>query len=162
MIYRDSSVRIYGSIHSEAEDIFNRLEGGSDLEFSKERLLLLQSSLKTKIRDFLGGRVDLAVVIAMKFLIKNLLSVLDFGHIFADTGSDQAVLEPPIRSFDFASGLRGERMDNLHIALLEHVFPLRSRFIGLKVVLIPEGVSSPDKPKDRVRIDIIGERKPVP
>jgi hypothetical protein len=106
--------------------------------------------------------MNLAVVIAMKFLVKDLLSVLDFGHIFADTGSDQAVLEPTIGSFDFASGLRGKGMDDLHIALLEHLFPLRSRLIGLKVVLIPEGVSSPDKPKDRVGIDVIGERKPMP
>jgi len=39
-------------------------------------------------------------------------------------------------------------MDDLDIALLQHLFPLGSRLIGLKVVLIPEGVSSPDKPKD--------------
>jgi hypothetical protein len=62
--------------------------------------------LKSKIRDLLGGRVDLAVVISMEFLVKDLLGVLDFGHVFADTGSDQPVLEPAIRSFDFASGLR--------------------------------------------------------
>jgi hypothetical protein len=115
--------------------------------------------LKSKIRDFLGGRVNLAVVISMEFLIKDLLSVLDFGHVFADTGSDQPVLEPTIRSFDFASGLRGKGMGDLHIAFLQHLFPLRGRLIGQKVVLIPEGVSSTDKPKDRVRIDIIGERK---
>ena len=62
MIYRNSSVRIYGSIHSKTEDIFNRLEGGPDLEFSEERPFLLQRSLKTKIGDFLSGRVNLAVV----------------------------------------------------------------------------------------------------
>jgi hypothetical protein len=118
--------------------------------------------LKSKIRDFLGGRMNLTVVIAIKLLVKDLLSVLDFGHIFADTGSDQAVLEPPIRSFDFASGLRRKGMDDLYIAFLQHLFPLRGRLIGQKVVLIPEGVSSPDKAKDRVGIDIIGQRKPMP
>jgi len=41
VIYRDSSVRIYSSIHSETEDIFNRLEGGPNLEFSKKRLFFL-------------------------------------------------------------------------------------------------------------------------
>jgi len=161
MIYRDSSVRIYGSIHSKAEDIFDRLERGRDLEFSKERPFLLQRSLKTKIGNFLSGRVNLAVVISMEFLVEDLLGMLDFGHVFADTGSDQPVLEPTIRSFDFASGLRGKGMGDLHIALLEHLFPLRGRLIGQKVVFIPEGVSSPNKPKDRVRIDIIGERKPM-
>jgi hypothetical protein len=162
MVYRNSSVRIYGSIHSETEDIFSRLEGGRDLEFSKERLFLLQSSLKTKIGNLLSGRVNLSVVISMDFLPKNLLSKFDVGDVFSDTGSDQAVLEPTIRSFDFTSGLRGKGMDDLYIALLQHLFPLRSGLIGLEVVLIPEGVSSPDKPKDRVGIDIIGERKPMP
>jgi hypothetical protein len=41
MIDRDSSVNIYGAIHSEAEDILNGLEGGRDLEFTEERLFLL-------------------------------------------------------------------------------------------------------------------------
>jgi len=50
--------------------------------------------------------VNLAVVISMEFLVKQLLGVLDLGHVLSDTGSDQPVLEPTIRSFDFASGLR--------------------------------------------------------
>ena len=37
---RDLSIRVYSSIHSETEDILGGLEGGSDFEFSKERLLL--------------------------------------------------------------------------------------------------------------------------
>ncbi len=50
--------------------------------------------------------MNLAVVISMEFLVKELLGVLDFGHVFADTGSDQPILEPTVRSFDFTSGLR--------------------------------------------------------
>lgn len=38
MVDRNSSVRIYDSIRSETKDIFCRLEGGPDLEFSKKRL----------------------------------------------------------------------------------------------------------------------------
>jgi hypothetical protein len=106
--------------------------------------------------------VNLKIVISMDFLSKDLLGRFNIGDIFSDTGSNQMVLEPTIGSFDFASGLRGKGMDDLHIALLQHLFPLRSRLIGQKVMLIPEGVSSPDKPKDRVGIDIIGERKPMP
>jgi len=41
MIDRDFSVRVYGSIHSETEDVFNGLEGGRDLELSEKRLFLL-------------------------------------------------------------------------------------------------------------------------
>jgi hypothetical protein len=117
--------------------------------------------LKSKIRDLLGGRVNLAVVISMEFLVKDLLGVLDFGHVFTDTGSDQPVLEPTIRAFDFASGLRWKGMGDLDIAVLQDLFPLRGRLIGQKVVLIPEGVSSPDESEDGVRIDIIGEREPM-
>jgi hypothetical protein len=41
MIDRDSSVSIYGAMHSETEDIFHGLEGGRDLEFTEERLFFL-------------------------------------------------------------------------------------------------------------------------
>ena len=159
MIDRDSSASIYGAIHSETEDIFYGLVRRSDFEFSKKRPLLLQRSLETKIRDLLSGGVNLAIIITMNFLVKDFLGMLDFGHIFSDTGSNQVVLEPTIGSFDLAFGLRREGMDDLDIALLQHLFPLGSRLIGLKVVLIPERVSSPDKAKDRVGIDIISERK---
>jgi hypothetical protein len=38
---RDVPIRVYDSIHSEAEDIFRGLERGRDFELSKERLSLL-------------------------------------------------------------------------------------------------------------------------
>ena len=38
---RDLSIRVYGSIHSETEDIFHGLERRSNFEFSKERPPLL-------------------------------------------------------------------------------------------------------------------------
>jgi hypothetical protein len=117
--------------------------------------------LKSEIRNFLSGRVNLAVVILLEFLVKNPLGVFDLSHIFTDTGSDEVVLEPTIRPFNFASGLRGKRMSNLHIAVLQDLFPLRSGLIGQKVVLIPEGVSSPDKSEDRMGIDIVGVRKAI-
>ena len=47
-------------------------------------------------------------------------------------------------------------MDDLYIAVLEDLFPLRGGLIGQEVVFIPEGVSSPDKSEDGVRIDIVG------
>jgi len=51
------------------------------------------------------------MVISSEFLVENLLSLLDLGDIFSDTGSDEVVLEPAVGSLDFASGLRGEGMD---------------------------------------------------
>jgi hypothetical protein len=40
VVDRDSSVRINGSVHSEAEDILHRLERRSDFKFTEERMLL--------------------------------------------------------------------------------------------------------------------------
>jgi hypothetical protein len=117
--------------------------------------------LKSEIRDFLSGGVNLAVVILVEFLIKDLLGVFDLSHIFTDTGSDEVVLEPTVRPFNFTSGLRGKGMSNLHIAVLQDLFPLRGGLIGQKVVFIPEGVPSPDKSEDRMGIDIVGVRKAI-
>lgn len=99
------------------------------------------------------------VVISMEFLVQDRLGLLDLGHIFADTSSDQPVLEPNIRPFNFASGLRGKGMGNLHMAVFQDLFPLWGRLIGEKVVFIPEGVPSPDKSEDRVGIDVVSIRK---
>jgi len=54
----------------------------------------------------------------------------------------------------------GEGMDDLYVAVLEDLFPLRGGFIGQEVVLIPEGVSSSDKSEDGVRVDVVGVREP--
>jgi hypothetical protein len=97
----------------------------------------------------------------MEFLIKDSLGVLNIGHIFADAGSDQPVLEPTVRPFNIASGLRGKGMSDFHIAVLKDLLPLRGCLIGEEVVFIPEGISSPDKSEDRVRIDIVGVRKAI-
>jgi hypothetical protein len=117
--------------------------------------------LKTKIRDFLGGGVKLLVIISVEFKIKNPLSLFDLFDVFSDTGADESVLEPAIGSFDFASGLRREGVNDLDIAILKDLFPLRGGLISQEVVFIPEGVSSPDKSKDGVRIDIIGVRESI-
>ena len=101
------------------------------------------------------------MVVSLEFLVQDPLSLLDLGDIFSDTGSNEVVLEPAIGSFDLASGLRREGMDDLYIAVFEDLFPLRGGFIGEEVVLIPEGVSSPDKLEDGVRVDIVGVRESV-
>jgi len=103
--------------------------------------------------------VNLAVVISMEFLVKDALGLLDLGHLLADAGSDQTVLEPAIRPFNFASGLRGKGMGNLHLAVFQDLFPLGSGLIGQKVVSIPEGIPSPDKAEDRVGIDVVSIRE---
>ena len=62
---------------------------------SRKRDRLSKGSLKTKIGNVLGSRVNLSVVISVDFLSKDLLGGFDVGDIFSDTGSNQMVLEPP-------------------------------------------------------------------
>ena len=103
--------------------------------------------------------MNLLVVISVEFVVKNPLGLFDFGDILSDTGSDESVLEPAIGSFNLASGLGREGVNDLYIAVLQNLFPLRGGFIGEEVVLIPEGVSSSDKSEDRVGVDIVGVRE---
>ena len=155
----DSSIRVDGSVHSKTEDIFGRLIRGFDLKCSEERKFFFESILEPEIRDFLGGGVDLLVVISVEFVVKNPLGLFDFGDILSDTGSDESVLEPAIRSFNLTSGLGRKRVNDLYIAVLENLFPLRGSFICEEMVSIPEGVSSSDKSEDRVGVDIVGVRE---
>jgi len=117
--------------------------------------------LKTEIRNLLSGGVNLAVVVSMDFLAKNLLGGLNIGDIFSDTGSDQMVLEPTVRPFDLTFRLGRKRVDDFDVAVLQDLFPLRGGLIGQKVVFSPEGISSLDKTEDGMRIDIVGEREAV-
>ena len=105
--------------------------------------------------------MNLVVVISAEFLVQDSLGLLDIGDIFSDTGPNQSILEPAIGSLNFASGLRRKGVNDLYIAVLQNLFPLRGGLIGQKIVFLPERVSSPDKSKDRVRIDIIGVRKSI-
>jgi hypothetical protein len=159
VVDRDSSVGVNSSVHSKAEDIFDRLIRGFDLKGSEERAFFSESLLEPEIGDFLGGGMNLLVIISVEFLVKNPLGLFDLGDILSDTGSNQAVLEPTIGSFNFASGLGRKGVNDLDVAILQDLFPLRGGLVGQEVVFIPEGVSSPDKSEDRVRIDIVGVRE---
>jgi hypothetical protein len=95
--------------------------------------------LEPQIGDFLGGGVDLLVVISVEFMIKNPLSLFDLFDFFSDTRADESVLKPTIGAFHFALGLRREGIGDLHIAILQDLFPLRGGLIGQSMVFIAEG-----------------------
>ncbi len=105
VVDRDSSVRVNGSVDSKAEDIFDRFIRGFDLKGSEERPFFSESLLEPEIGDFLGGGMDLLMIISVEFMVKNPLGLFDFGDILSDTGSDESILKPTIRSFNLASGL---------------------------------------------------------
>jgi hypothetical protein len=67
--------------------------------------------------------MNLMVVILVDFLALDLLGWLDIIDIFPDTGSNQMVLEPAVRSFLLAFGLGREGIGDLDIAVLWHFSP---------------------------------------
>jgi hypothetical protein len=157
----DSSIRVDGSVHSEAEDIFHRLIRVFDLKSSEERPLFFESFLEPEVRDFLCSGMDLLVIISVEFMVENPLGLFDFVDILPDTGSDQSILEPAIGSLNFTSGLGRKGMNHLYIAILENLLPLRGGLIGQKVVFSPEGVPSLHEAKDTVGVHIVGVREPM-
>jgi hypothetical protein len=148
VVDRDSSIRVDGSVHSEAEDILDRFIRGFDLKGSEERAFFFEGSLEPQIRDFLCGGMDLLVVISVEFMVKNPLGLFDFSDILSDTRSDEPVLEPVIRPFNFASGLGGEGVNHFYIAILQDLLPLGGGFVGQEMVFIPERISTADKSED--------------
>ena len=91
-----------------------------------------------------------AVIVPVDFLAENLPGLSDIRNILSDTGTNKPVLEPLIRSFDFSFRLRGKRVDDFDIAIIEYLLPLRICFIRQDVVLSPKRVSVLDKSKDRM------------
>ena len=88
VVNRDSSIRVDGSVHSKAEDIFSRPIRGFDLKGSEERTFFFEGFLEPQIGDFLCGGMDLLMVISVEFVVKNPLGLFDLGDIFSDTGSN--------------------------------------------------------------------------
>jgi hypothetical protein len=111
--------------------------------------------LKTKIRNLLGGGVNLLMVIAMDFLSKDLLGGFDVADLFSDTGSDEPVLKPPVGAFHFPFGLWRQGIGDRYITILEDLLPLRGGLIGQQVVLSPEGVPALDKSEDGVGVYVV-------
>jgi len=134
---------------------------GFDLKCSEERTVFFESFLEPEIGDFLCGGMDLLVIISIEFMVQDPLSLIDFGDILSDTGSDESILEPAIRSFHFALSLRRESIDDLHVAILQNLLPLRGSLIGEQMVFLPEGVPSSDKAKDAVGVHIVGVRESI-
>ena len=100
--------------------------------------------------------MNLVVVIAGEFLIEDLLGLLDFGDILADTRSNQPVLQPAVGPFNFSFGLGGEGIGYFYLAVVEDLFPLGVGFVGEEVMVSPGGVSSLDEAEDGVRIYVVG------
>jgi hypothetical protein len=159
VVDRYLSIRIDGSVDSEAEDILHRLIRGFNGKLSEERFFLFEGSLEPQIRDFLGGGMDLLVIISVEFMAQHPLGLFNFGDLLSDTGTDESILEPSIGPFHFALGLRRKGIGDFHITILQDLFPLRGCFIGEQVVFSPEGIPSLDESKDAMGVYIVGVRE---
>lgn len=156
IIERDPAIGIGRALGTEAEDIFGGLEGWFEAERAEEGLFVFQGFLETAVRDFTCSGVNTAVIIIMDFLGEDLVSRCDRGDIFADTGTDEMVLEPAVGTFDFTFGLRGEGIDWLDATVDQDLSPLGIGFIGEAVMSGMEFVTAPDESKDRVAVDVVG------
>ena len=115
--------------------------------------------MEPQIGDFLGGGVDLLVIISVEFMVKHPLSLFNLGDLLSDTGLNESILEPSIGSFHFSLGLRRKGIGDFHITILQDLFPLRGCFIGEQMVFSPEGIPSLDESKDAMGVYIVGVRE---
>jgi len=100
--------------------------------------------------------VDLTVVISAYFFHEDPSGLIDSVHIVSGATPYDSVLKPAIRSLNLAPGLRGEGIDDLHLALIEHLFPLRVSLIGDFVMFPPEAISALYKSEYGVAVHIVG------
>ena len=92
--------------------------------------------------------MDLVEIVALDFLLEDATYVFQGGEPFESTSSHDPILEPAIRSFDFAFGLWGESIADLDRHQSHDLTPLRIDFIRLEHVLAPNTVPVLDKTKD--------------
>lgn len=156
VIQGDSPIRIGGTLDPEAEEVFGRLEGWRDGEWTKERLFIFQGPLKAKVWDFFRSGMDSLVVVLMDFLGKDLVGRGDIRNILPDTGAHQMVLDPAVGAFDLTLGLRRECIDRLNTALGHDLFPLGIDVVSKTEVPGVELIAAANEPKDRVAVDVEG------
>jgi hypothetical protein len=100
--------------------------------------------------------VDLVVVITVHLGSKDLAGIFDGFDVFSGTGSDEPILEPAIRPFDFAFGLRRERIARLDVTVPKDPFPLWVHIIGDQIMFSPDGIPALDEAENRVAVGVIG------
>jgi hypothetical protein len=94
-------------------------------------------------------------VVTVDFVFEDGADVFDGGELFIDTGPNDSILEPAIRSFHLTFGLRGEGKDHIDTQKPHHLSPLGIDVIGLEDVFSPEAIPSLDETKDSEGVDIV-------
>ena len=155
------SVGTGNAFQSQAKDVFGREERRFDGELSEERFALFKGVFQPEIGNLLGGGMNLVIVVALYFLFKDFFGWSNFIDILPDTGSDQMILQPTVRAFNFPFGLRRKSIRDSDGAIFQNLFPLRVYVISKGVVVPVCGVPTFDIAEDGMGIDIIGEGRAV-
>jgi len=158
---RDFPVGIGRSLFFNAEDILRGFKGDGHLERTEEMAPLSDGSLKPDYRYLSCGTVDLMLVVAVDFVVQHVPRPVDGSDAFPGTGPHYPVLEPPVRPLDLPFCLGRQRVGYLHPAFFHDPLPLRIRFVGLQIVLLPDGISSLNEPEDRMAVHVVGKRDAV-
>lgn len=88
----DSSIAVDDSGLSQAEDVFGRGVGFRQGERLKQAVARFSGFPEADVGDLFGSGVDLAVVVAMDFLLEDGSDVFHFRDVLESTGTSDAIL----------------------------------------------------------------------
>ena len=106
IVDRDRAIGINRSVHADTEDVLGGLERRGDMEWAKQVSFIPQGSLIAQVRYFFDGGMDAFEVICVDFPAEDVVALGECGHVLAVAQADKVVLQPAVRPFDFAFGLR--------------------------------------------------------
>ena len=102
----DLAISICGAGIAQTKDILGGSKGFGHNEGTEERAVFVVCLFKTHSRNFSGGGMDLVVIVAMDFFAQDGTGIGQGGNVLQRTGTDEPILQPTIRAFNLALGLR--------------------------------------------------------
>ena len=95
------------------------------------------------------------VVVTLKFLFQDGAPIVNGGEVFQGTGTNDAILQPPIGAFNFPFGLRRQSIDNLYAEEAQYLSPLRIHVVRFKNMLAPITIPALDEAKHAQVVHVI-------
>lgn len=96
------------------------------------------------------------IIIGVHFVGEDAVAFTDPGDVVADASSDEMILDPAVRSLDFALRLRGQGVNGFDIEVADHLPPLGVSFIGEKMMLVKKFIPASDESENGVGVDVKG------
>ena len=98
----------------QAKDILGGGIGFGQGKGSEEAVAEFSGILEAQAGDLAGGGVDLMVIVAVELVAQDAADLFQGGEVLEGTGADDAILQPAVRAFHLALGLRGEGIGDIH------------------------------------------------